>query len=130
VIFVGDAVCTTPPLAGRGVTLALSQARALLAALDGHRGDVDSAGTQFDRWCAAEIRPWFDHHVVAAAAVDDSVRAAVEPYARMDALPASLDAVEPTARQIYADGWRPAVFDGPTRAELGKLCAEAVVDVA
>ena len=31
-ISVGDAVCTTTPLAGRGVTLALMQARALVRA--------------------------------------------------------------------------------------------------
>jgi 2-polyprenyl-6-methoxyphenol hydroxylase-like FAD-dependent oxidoreductase len=147
-ISVGDAVCTTTPLAGRGVTLALAQARALIGALDQHGSDIDSATTQFDHWCTENIRPWFDDHrradadrlrrwsggdvdtsrrlpsdlVVAAAAADDTLRAAVEPYARMDALPASLDAVEPRAREVFAAGWRPAVPDGPTRAELAELC--------
>jgi hypothetical protein len=41
----------------------------------------------------------------------------------MDALPASLDAVEPRAREIFAAGWRPAVPVGPTRDELADLCA-------
>ncbi|MGH3645521.1 MAG: hypothetical protein ACRDUX_41655 [Mycobacterium sp.] len=97
---------------------------------------------------SGRIRPWFDDHryadadrirrwsggevdttrrltsdlVVAAAAADDTVRAVVEPYARMAALPASLDAVEPRAREIFAGGWRPAVPDGPTRADLVELC--------
>jgi len=147
-ISVGDAVCTTTPLAGRGVTLALAQARALIGALDQHGGDIDSATMQFDHWCTENIRPWFDDHlrtdadrlrrwsggdvdttrrlpsdlVVAAAAADDTLRTAVEPYVRMDALPASLAAVEPMAREIFAAGWRPAVPDGPTRAELADLC--------
>ncbi|MDT5264491.1 MAG: hypothetical protein QOI90_1117, partial [Mycobacterium sp.] len=47
-ISVGDAVCTTTPLAGRGVTLALAQARALIRALDQHGTDIDSATIQFD----------------------------------------------------------------------------------
>src|SRR5258705_13927842 len=146
----------TTPLAGRGVTLALAQARALIGALDQHGGDIDSATMQFDHWCTENIRPWFDDHlrndadrlrrwsggdvdttrrlpsdlIVAAAVTDDTLRTAVEPYARMDALPASLDAVEPRARararararEIFAAGWRPAVPDGPTRAELANLC--------
>jgi 2-polyprenyl-6-methoxyphenol hydroxylase-like FAD-dependent oxidoreductase len=147
-ISVGDAVCTTTPLAGRGVTLALAQAGALVRSLDEHGSDVDTVTRQFDRWCTDNIRPWFDDHrfadadrirrwsggevdttrrlpsdlIVAAAAADDTLRAVVEPYARMDALPASLDTVEPRAREIFADGWRPAVPDGPTRAELAEFC--------
>ena len=125
-VSVGDAVCTTTPLAGRGVTLALAQARALIRALDHHGTDTDSATVQFDQWCTENIRPWFDDHVyndadrlrrwaggdvdvtrrlpsdliVAAAtnaSADDALRTAVGPYARMDALPAILDAVEPRA---------------------------------
>jgi flavin-dependent dehydrogenase len=147
-ISVGDAVCTTTPLAGRGVTLALAQARALIDALDEHVNDINSAAMQFDHWCTDSIRPWFDDHchadtdrlrrwaggdvdttrrlpsdlIVAAAAADDTLRAVVEPYARMDALPASLAAVEPRARELYASGWRPAIPDGPTRLELAELC--------
>jgi hypothetical protein len=150
-ISVGDAVCTTTPLAGRGVTLALAQARALMRALDHHGTDIDSATTQFDQWCTENIRPWFDDHVVndadrlrrwaggdvdttrclpsdlivaaaTNASADDAMCTAVGRYARMDALPASLNAVEPRAREIFAAGWRPDVPDGPTRAELADLC--------
>ena len=39
----------------------------------------------------------------------------------MRALPASLDAVQPRVREIYAGGWRPPVPDGPTRDELAEL---------
>jgi 2-polyprenyl-6-methoxyphenol hydroxylase-like FAD-dependent oxidoreductase len=150
-ISVGDAVCTTTPLAGRGVTLALAQAQALVRALDLHGLDIDSTTMQFDDWCTENIRPWFDDHVVndadrlrrwsggdvdttrrlpsdlvvaaaTSASADDVMRTAVGPYVRMDALPASLDAVEPRAREMFAAGWRPDVPDGPTRAELAELC--------
>jgi 2-polyprenyl-6-methoxyphenol hydroxylase-like FAD-dependent oxidoreductase len=154
-ISLGDAVCTTTPLAGRGVTLALMQARSLLGALDHHMADIDSSAMQFEDWCTAYLRPWFDDHchtdadrlrrwaggavdptrrlpsdlVVAAAAGDDRLRAVVEPFARMDALPASLDSVEPLARESYVRGWRPAVPDGPTRDELAEVCEARALDV-
>jgi 2-polyprenyl-6-methoxyphenol hydroxylase-like FAD-dependent oxidoreductase len=47
---VGDAVCTTTPLAGRGVALALMQARELARILDLHDRDITTATKQFDRW--------------------------------------------------------------------------------
>jgi 2-polyprenyl-6-methoxyphenol hydroxylase-like FAD-dependent oxidoreductase len=146
-ISVGDAVCTTTPLAGRGVTLALWQARELIRILDQHPHDIDSATMQFDRWCADHIRPWFDDHlyadtdrmrrwagrdvdlgrplpsdlIVAAAEADSGLRGIVEPYGRMAAPPASLKPAEPRAREIYARGWRPPVPDGPTRTELSEM---------
>lgn len=155
VISVGDAVCTTTPLAGRGVTLALMQARALVGILDAEP-DVASATTVFDGWCTANIRPWFDDHchadadrarrwgggdvdvtrrlpsdlIVAATVAAPEIASTTEPFARMDALPASLDAVEPTARARYARGWRPALPDGPTRDELAEMCARAAARVA
>lgn len=155
VIAVGDAVCTTTPLAGRGVALALLQARALVAILQACGRDIDSAAARFDRWCTSNVKPWFDDQrasdtdrqrrwsgadvdttrhlpsdlIVAAGAVDARVRRATERFSRMDALPDSLDAIEPTARAIYAAGWRPPVPDGPTRDQLGAMCA-AVADDA
>jgi len=155
-ISIGDAVCTTTPLAGRGVTLALLQARALIGLLDERGADVDGVTAEFDQWCTDNIRPWFDDHrrcdadrirrwaggdvdatrplpsdlVVAAAAADATLWPAVEPYARMDALPASLDVVEPRAREIFANGWRPAEPDGPTRTELAELCERHAAQVA
>lgn len=149
-ISVGDAVCTTTPLAGRGVTLGFMQARALLRALDGE-SDISTATGQFDAWCERNVRPWFDDHrhadadrvrrwgggevdlnrrlpsdlIVAAAQADPALRPLVEPYATMAALPAGLAAVEPRARAIFAAGWRPTVPPGPTRAALAELCAAA-----
>jgi 2-polyprenyl-6-methoxyphenol hydroxylase-like FAD-dependent oxidoreductase len=146
-ISLGDAVCTTTPLAGRGVTLALLQAQELVRILASHGRDIVTATTQFDDWCRRHIRPWFDDHrytdadrvrrwsggdvdlcrrlpsdlIVAAAEADPALKVVVDPYATMDALPASLAAAEPRAREIYARGWRPPVPDGPTRDELSEV---------
>lgn len=146
-ISVGDAVCTTTPLAGRGVTLALMQARELVRILDLHERDITTATTQFDRWCLRHIRPWFDDHrytdadrmrrwsggdvdlgrrlpsdlIVAAAGADAALKDLVGPYTIMDALPTSLAPAQARAREIYARGWRPPDPDGPTRAELSEL---------
>jgi 2-polyprenyl-6-methoxyphenol hydroxylase-like FAD-dependent oxidoreductase len=145
-ISVGDAVCTTTPLAGRGVSLALLQARELVRILD-QQADIASATIEFDKWCTDNIRPWFDDHrytdadrvrrwsggdvdlsrrlpsdlIVAAGDADPSLREIVGPYTTMDALPASLAPAESRAREIYATGWRPAVPDGPTLAELSEM---------
>lgn len=149
-IAVGDSVCTTTPLAGRGVTLAFLQARALLRCLAAHAGDDVAAATEFDHWCQTHVRPWFLDHmrcdddrlrrwaggdidltrplpsdlVVAAAGADDTLRAAVEPYDRMLALPASLDVLQNRAVAVYASGWRPPIAPGPSREELARLCRD------
>lgn len=148
-ISVGDAVCTTTPLAGRGVALAFGQARALVSFLTANPTDVELATATFDGWCQTYIRPWFEDQmrcdadrmrrwaggevdlsralpsdlVVAAAGADPQLRAAVEPYDRMAALPSSLHELQDRARAIYATGWRPPVAAGPTREELGRLCS-------
>ena len=44
----------------------------------------------------------------------------------MAALPASLRAAEPIAREVYAGGWRPAYAPGPTRDELVEIVARVV----
>ncbi|MGE2717043.1 FAD-dependent oxidoreductase [Mycolicibacterium litorale] len=146
-ISVGDAVCTTTPLAGRGVTLGFMQARALLRVLD-DEPDINTAAAEFDGWCERHVRPWFDDHryvdaervrrwggggidltrplpsdlIVAAADADPRLRPLVEPYATMAALPATLAPAEARARAVYAGGWRPAVPPGPTRTGLGDIC--------
>lgn len=150
-VFVGDAVCSTTPTAGRGVAMALMQARALIGLLDGCRylaTDIADVTRAFDAWCTEWIRPWFDDHLAsdtglvrrwdgeeidpeslpsdllcAAAEADPSLRAVVGPYQAMRALPASLAAIAPRAREMYAGGWRPAVPGGPTRDELAALVA-------
>jgi hypothetical protein len=146
-ISVGDAVCTTTPLAGRGIALAYMQARRLVSDLIVGHHDIDGATVQFDQWCAANIKPWFTDHqtvdsarvrrwsgadvdldrplpsdlIVAAAQADPGLTGAVAPYVTMDALPDSLLPVEPRAREIYRSGWRPTPPDGPTRSELSSV---------
>ncbi len=151
-IFAGDAVCTTNPSVGRGVATSLMQAQQLVHLLDEHRRDFISCSLEFDRWCAENIKPWFSDHVygdaelirrwsghdvdltrpvpadliMAATEVDPAMLKVVGPYMAMLALPASLAAVEPRAREIYASGWRPPVPDGPTRDELVELVTAVV----
>lgn len=146
-ISVGDAVCTTTPLAGRGVTLAFMQCLALLGIIDEGR-DISSTTIEFDEWCDRNVRPWFEDHrhvdgdrvrrwaggdvdvtrplpsdlIVAAAEADPSLGPLVEPYATMAALPTGLLSAEPRAREIFAAGWRPALPPGPTRDELADVC--------
>jgi len=146
-VFVGDAVCTTNPAAGRGITTSLLQARRLIELVDEHGADHETTTLAFDSWCTEAIRPWFEDHVAndtdlsrrwtggdvdldrplpsdlitAVAAVDPSLMRLIGPYFGMQALPSSLRAIEPRAREIYAGGWRPPVPDGPDRAELVEL---------
>jgi 2-polyprenyl-6-methoxyphenol hydroxylase-like FAD-dependent oxidoreductase len=150
--FVGDTVCTTYPAAGRGVSLGLRQAQALLgmlAVLDPGRGaDLGDVAEQFDAWCTANIRPWYEDHVYwdatlrhrlgggdidiearlpsdvicAAAEVDPAIWPAAGPYLAMQALPAALDPVRDRARTVLRTGWRPPYTAGPSRDELAEAC--------
>jgi 2-polyprenyl-6-methoxyphenol hydroxylase-like FAD-dependent oxidoreductase len=149
-LFVGDAVCTTTPMFGRGVTTSLLQARELLALLDSDT-DVVAVAEAFDAWCSANMRPWVEDHVrmddavrrfwageeldlaerlpsvviMAAAQVDPEIGRGIGPYLSMEAGPDSLAAVEPLARAVYATGWRPQPDPGPTRRELVELVRAA-----
>jgi len=151
-IYAGDAVCTTNPAAGRGVTTSLLQARQLISLLDEYGRDFTSCSLAFDSWCAATIRPWVADHVycdadlirrwsggdvdltrplpsdliMAATQTDPGLMEVVGPYQAMLAPPASLDAVQARARDIYASGWRPPVPPGPAREELAGLVTAAV----
>jgi flavin-dependent dehydrogenase len=146
-VFVGDAVCTTNPAAGRGITTSLLQARRLIELVDEHGADHETTTLAFDAWCTEAIRPWFEDHVAndtdlsrrwaggdvdldrplpsdlitAVALVDPSLMRVIGPYFGMQALPSSLRAIEPRAREIYAGGWRLPVPEGPDRAELVEL---------
>jgi 2-polyprenyl-6-methoxyphenol hydroxylase-like FAD-dependent oxidoreductase len=150
-VFLGDAVATTTPTFGRGVTTTLLQARRLLELVDDHGADLAAVGESFDAWCAEQIKPWVDDHVhmdestrrrwagepidldqplpsdliLAAAAEDPGIGAAAAGYVRMTSLPASLRAVEPLARAVYATGWRPSPAPGPTRDELAGIIRAA-----
>ena len=145
-IHVGDAVCTTNPIAGRGLTTSLLQACRLLTLLDAD-DDPASVAAAFDQWCEERIRPWFDDHmawdvdeqrqwagedvdlsrpltsghITAAAEADPSLMRVIGPFIAMEALPATLTAIEPRVRDIYASGWRPEVPAGPSREDLIEL---------
>jgi 2-polyprenyl-6-methoxyphenol hydroxylase-like FAD-dependent oxidoreductase len=151
-VFVGDAVATTTPTFGRGVTTTLLQAQQLLQLIDEHGTDTATVGESFDTWCAEHIKPWVDDHVhmdestrrrwtgqdidldqplpsdliLAAAQADPSILGACFGYLGMTALPGSLRAVEPSARALYSTGWRPAPAPGPTRDELADIIRTAL----
>jgi 2-polyprenyl-6-methoxyphenol hydroxylase-like FAD-dependent oxidoreductase len=151
-VFVGDAVCTTTPMFGRGVTTSFLQAREVLRLIDEHGTDAVTVGESFDAWCAVNMQPWVDDHVrmddtarrlwagddldldarlpsnliMAAAQVDPSIAPALGPYLSMEAGPSCLDAVEPRARAVYASGWRSGFDPGPSRRELVELVRSTV----
>jgi 2-polyprenyl-6-methoxyphenol hydroxylase-like FAD-dependent oxidoreductase len=143
VVAVGDAVATTTPMFGRGITTSLMQARELLRRLDGG-ADPEDVAVGFDAWCEAHMRPWVADHVrmdsamldrwagrdvdltrrlpsdlvMAAAEVDPAIGRALPPYLAMLAGPDCLDEVEPLAAAVYRSGWRPARAAGPGRDAL------------
>lgn len=143
-VCVGDTVCTTNPVAGRGVATSLMQAQRLIALLDEHAADLAACALAFDEWCTNSVKPWFDDHVhwdtqrlhrwrgqdtdLTVALPSDLICAAADavpefwrvvgPYQAMLGPPSSLIAIEVEARELYRTGWRPAEPEGPTRAEL------------
>lgn len=151
-VFAGDAVCTTTPNFGRGVTTSLLQARELLRLVDEHGADLVTVGESFDAWCEGQMRPWVEDHIrmdessrrrwsgedvdlsqrlpsdliMAAGAEDPEIRAALAPYLSMTAGPSTLDPLEPRARALYARGWRPPFAPGPSGEELRAIVREAV----
>lgn len=152
-VFVGDAVCTTNPSAGRGIATSLLQAQRILELID-ERSDHESLSLAFHDWCEGAIRPWFEDHVytdvrvarrwagadvdlaeripsdlvVAAAMHDKSLMSTVGPYLAMLSLPQTLDAVQPQARDLFTAGWRPPVPEGPTRDDLAALVSQVAAD--
>jgi len=149
VFFAGDAVCTTNPMAGRGVTLGLRQADALLSLLSDGGGDLAEVAERFDSWCIGNIRPWYEDHVYwdatllrrlggadidvearlpsdvicAAAEADPAIRVAAGAFNAMQAPPSVLDNVQDLARAVLRSGWRPSYCDGPARDELAAALA-------
>jgi 2-polyprenyl-6-methoxyphenol hydroxylase-like FAD-dependent oxidoreductase len=150
-VFVGDAVCTTTPNYGRGVTTSMLQVQQLLRLVEEHGADSEAIGRAFDVWCLRQMRPWVDDHVrmdaasvrrwsgggidleqrlpsdliLAASAVEPRIRSAIKPYLSMTGLPDCLDPVEPLAREVYRSGWRPPFSPGPSRDELAEIVAAA-----
>lgn len=143
---VGDAVSTTNPAAGRGVSLGLLQAQAMVRLIDAGT-DLRCIVTELDRWCADNIRPWYDDHrywdatllrrfrsgridldaripsdVIAAAAERlPQIAAAAGRYRAMLAPPSVLQPHEDAVRTLLRSGWRPPVAPGPSRDELADL---------
>ena len=153
---IGDSVCITNPTGARGVPLAVLSAVAL-ADLVCDRPASDWAA-ELDRWCQANMRPWFDDHVEMDAALLDrwhgvpldlnrrlpvdllaaigdaepSLIPQLVPYHLMAATSASLDLLRPRAHEIYASGWRPPELAGPSHADLVAAisAAKARLDLA
>lgn len=144
--FVGDAVMTTNPAAGRNLALLLPHVQHFLASLDDLAQDLDDASLALDAWAEQHLRPWYLDHVrwdrtllrrfagedidlteripsdviVAAAEVDESLKPYAGMYGGMVAGPEILDAAEPRVRVLLAEGWRPNT-PGPVRAELAEV---------
>ena len=144
--FVGDAVLTTNPQAGRGIATGLQQVRALLRLLAEHPDPADVA-VAFDAWCVTNLRPWFTDHVhwdatllrrwaghdldlqdripsdvvCAAADVDPRIKGAAMAYGAMAALPHVLDPFQEITRALLRTGWRPPLPTGPSRDDLAGL---------
>jgi 2-polyprenyl-6-methoxyphenol hydroxylase-like FAD-dependent oxidoreductase len=150
-VSVGDAVATTTPIFGRGVTTTFLQVVQLLALLDAEPVPA-LVGEPFDAWCEDNMRPWVVDHVemdgdavrrweggdvdvtrrlpsdliLAAAERDTGIGPATMGYLGMMDLPSSLDPVEPLARAVYRSGWRPQFTPGPDRRELREVVAAAL----
>lgn len=143
VVFVGDSVCTTNPAAGRGITLGMWQAEALLDLLDTHE-DLRVVAELFDDWCTENVRPWFEDHVrwdatlldrmhgvdldpdgplpamliCQAAEFDPSIMATAGPFLGMYVGPRVVQTIADKARAALRTGWRPTFAVGPSRDEL------------
>lgn len=141
VVFVGDAVSTTNPMAGRGVSLGLEQAQHLMGLLDTH--PADEARSLFAAWCSERVKPWYADtvhwdadslhrmsgepldieaplasDVLSMAAMQDPAAAPIaQAFGAMQVLPDVLRTVEEQARVVLRAGWRPPV-SGPSRDEL------------
>jgi len=152
VLFVGDAVCTTNPAAGRGVSLGLRQAHMLIGMLSDRGADARDVAERFEHWCTDNIKPWYDDHVYwdatllrrfkgedidveapipsdvicAAAEVDPTIWPAAGPYLVMQAPPSILEPAQDKARAVLRTGWRPPYADGPSRDELADLLLQPV----
>jgi 2-polyprenyl-6-methoxyphenol hydroxylase-like FAD-dependent oxidoreductase len=154
-VSIGDAVATTTPIFGRGVTTTFLQVVQLLALLDSE-SDAAAVGEPFDAWCETSMRPWVADHMdmdrdavrrweggdvdLARRLPSDLILAATERepriaevsggYLSMLELPSCLDPVEPLARAVYESGWRPAYAPGPDRGSVRQIVADALAGTA
>jgi 2-polyprenyl-6-methoxyphenol hydroxylase-like FAD-dependent oxidoreductase len=145
--FVGDAVCTTNPAAGRGVSLGLRQATELVRLFRAGGTDYRGMSQELGCWCDDNIRPWYEDHVYwdaslldrlrgkdidldaplpsdvicATATQDPSIWRAAGPFFAMQTSPISLRAVEEEARAVLRSGWRPSFEAGPSTQDLAEI---------
>lgn len=150
-VSVGDAICTTTPVFGRGLPLAMMQIDKLLEFVDSgvRRDDLPQ---QFGAWADATMRPWVEDHmamdarqqdrwrgvpfdpegpltseeILQAAGQAPHISAGAFGYRSMTAGPGSLRRFEADARDVYRTGWRPAVGDGPSSRELAEAIGSPV----
>jgi hypothetical protein len=153
--FIGDAVCTTNPAAGRGIALGLLQARELLRLIDDESVPADDASRALDAWCDEHLKPWYADHVhwdasllerfsgqdidvdaplpsdviIAAGQVDADMMPTIAMFMGMVIGPKELRSVEDKARAVLKSGWRPP-YAGPTAVELADLVNRAVAAAA
>jgi 2-polyprenyl-6-methoxyphenol hydroxylase-like FAD-dependent oxidoreductase len=149
-VSIGDAVATTTPTFGRGLTTTFLQVQHLLALID-EGTDMALLGEPFGAWCAENMLPWVVDHVemdadlvrrwqggdvdlarrlpssliMEAASQDGRINDAIGGYLGMRELPRALEVVEPLARAVYQSGWRPAFAAGPSRDELVRIVQRA-----
>ena len=64
--------------------------------------------------------------IAAATAADPRIGPHASGYFAMTAKPGTLRPVEPLARVVYQNGWRPTYAPGPTRSELVDVIRAAV----
>jgi 2-polyprenyl-6-methoxyphenol hydroxylase-like FAD-dependent oxidoreductase len=139
---IGDAVCTTNPTGGRGVTLAIRAAAELADLVATHPARQWAA--RLDAWSLEQLRPWFDEHLifdramrarwggepldpdadiswdllVAATTQRPDFMPILGPFLGMLALPHTLDPLRDEVRAMLRNGWRPPTPPGPTRDDL------------
>jgi 2-polyprenyl-6-methoxyphenol hydroxylase-like FAD-dependent oxidoreductase len=139
---IGDAVCTTNPQGARGVMLGMQSAVTVADLVASAPPETWAA--ELDAWCAANMRCWYDEHLVSDAYVPtswlgepidldrpipwDLVSAAVPerpdfmrllgPFFGMHTQPRSIDPLREQVREMLRNGWRPAQPPAPTREDL------------
>jgi 2-polyprenyl-6-methoxyphenol hydroxylase-like FAD-dependent oxidoreductase len=151
---IGDAVCTTNPTGGRGVTLAMRAAAELTDLVGTHPAREWAA--RLDAWSLEQLRPWFEEHlifdramrarwhgepldpdaqiswdlVVAATTQRPDFMPTLGPFLGMYALPHSIDPLRDEVRAMMRNGWRPPTPPGPTRDDIVAAISGSLLTVA
>ncbi len=152
-VVIGDAFGMTNPQGARGVALGMESA-AVLADLVQVQGP-DGVAVGLDVWGRARLLPWFHDHVdwdaallalwsgrpvdpdgpiglevvvAAAQARHPEWMATLGPFFSMDVMPAALEPLRATVREMVRQGWQPPEPDGPTRDQLADLVQAALVE--